>query len=47
MIFHFPKRKMNFDLHIKIDNVPILGTEEFDFLGLRIQEKFKLEPSYE
>ena len=44
MIFHFPQRKLNFDLHIKIDNVPIQRTEEFDFLGLRIHENLNWNP---
>ena len=41
MIFHFPQRKLDFDLTLKIDNTPISKTEEFDFLGLRIQENLK------
>ena len=38
MLFHFPEKKLNFALNLKIDNTPITRAEEFDFLGLRIQE---------
>ena len=38
MIFHFPQRKIDLNIHIKIDDIPIERTEEFDFLGLVINE---------
>ena len=38
MVFHFPQRKINFTLNLKIKNVPIYKTSDFDFLGLRINE---------
>ena len=44
MIFHFPQKKLHFDLELKIDNISISRTEEFDFLGLRIQENLNWNP---
>ena len=38
MIFHFPQRKLNYNLKLKIADVNIEQTNEFDFLGLRIQD---------
>ena len=38
MIFHFPQRKLNININLKIEDTNIDRTSEFDFLGLRIQE---------
>ena len=38
MLFHFPQKKINFVLDLKIDDIPISRTDKFDFLGL--QENF-------
>ena len=38
MIFHFPQRKLNININLKIVDKTIERTGEFDFLGLRIQE---------
>ena len=44
MIFHFPQRKVNLNLDVKLNNIPILKTSEFDFLGLRIHETLNWQP---
>ena len=38
MIFHFPQRKLNFEINLQIANTPIDRTAVFDFLGLTINE---------
>ena len=38
MIFHFPQRKINLNLDLKINGTSISRTKEFDFLGLLINE---------
>ena len=38
MIFHYPQRKLVFDLHLKIDDIPISKTDEFNYLGLLVDK---------
>ena len=38
MVFHFPQRKLNFNLEIKLNDTLVEMTDDFDFLGLTIQE---------
>ena len=38
MLFHFPQKRINFTLDLKIDGTQISKTKRFDFLGLCIQE---------
>ena len=38
MIFHFPQRKLNFEINLQIANTPIGRTTVFEFLGLTINE---------
>ena len=38
MIFHFPQRTIDLDMHLEIDDIPIERTDEFNFLGLVINE---------
>ena len=44
MIFHFPQRKINEILDLKINDTSISKTSEFDFLGLRIHETLNWQP---
>ena len=38
MIFHFPQRKLNFQIDLQIANTPIEKVSAFDFLGLTVNE---------
>ena len=44
MIFHFPQRKIDLTLDLKIDNIPISKTSEFNFLGLVIHDNLNWRP---
>ena len=44
-IIHRPI-KLNFVLDLKVENIPILRTDEFAFLGLHIQEHLNLNSHF-
>ena len=44
MIFHFPQRRINPTLDLKINNISISKTSEFNFLGLLIHETLTWQP---
>ena len=44
MVFHFPQRKLHLNLNLKINNIPIDNVNQFNFLGLQIQENLSWTP---
>ena len=44
MIFHFSNRKVDINLNLQINNIPVEKTSEFNFLGLQIHETLSWTP---